>query len=57
MLIIQKVEYSKNPVLINEAFLISVTVCEQTATWNDVKAETCGNLKNINWLKVKLKDF
>ncbi|KZL93566.1 hypothetical protein [Clostridium magnum] len=57
MLIISNVEYSKNPVKVNEAFLISVTIVEQIALWSDAKGTTWGTIKNTTWQQVKLKYF
>lgn len=49
MLNIQSVEYSKNPVLIGEAFLMQVTVSEVLGTWNDIVAKTWTNVSNADW--------
>lgn len=57
MLIINKIEYSKAPVKTNEAFLISITITEETATWNDVKANIWSTFKSLTWDKVKRKIF
>ena len=57
MLIIKDVQYSKNPVKINEAFLFQVTVIEEIALWSDLRAKTWGATKANTWDKVKLKYF
>lgn len=57
MIKINTVEYSKNPVKTNEAFLISITAMEEMATWNDVKAKTWSEIKSVTWDKVKRKIF
>lgn len=57
MLIITNVTYSKNPVLINEAFLISVTIEEQIGTWNDSSTQTWDIMNQNTWLEVELKDY
>lgn len=57
MIKINTVEYSKNPVKTNEAFLISIAAMEEMATWNDVKAKTWSEIKPVTWDKVKRKIF
>ncbi len=57
MLIIKDVQYSKNHVKINEAFLFQVTVIEEIALWSDLSAKTWGTIKANTWDKVKLKYF
>ncbi len=57
MLIIKDVQYSKNPIKINEAFLFQVTVIEEIALWSDLRAKTWGTIKANTWDKVKLKYF
>jgi hypothetical protein len=55
---IDSVQFSKQPVAVSEAFLISIEVSEVKATWGDVKAKTWGEIKSAgNWEKVKDKYF
>lgn len=55
MLVINAVEYSKNPVSVNQAFLIKVTVEEVFGTWNDIKTKTWANVEPANWQDLNLK--
>ena len=57
MLEITSVNLSKDPVKISETFIISISITEITALWNDTKNKTWSNLKGATWQKVKLKDF
>lgn len=57
MLIIQNVEYSKNPVEINEAFLFKLEVIEVLAIWNDLQSKTWNDVQGITWENMKLKYF
>lgn len=58
MLIIKTVEYSKNPVAISEAFIISMTIEEIIAMWSDLNVKTWGEIKQASsWENVKLKYF
>ncbi len=57
MLIISNIEFSKNPVKVNEAFLFSVVVIEEIAVWSDLTSETWGTIQANTWEKIKLKYF
>lgn len=57
MLVIQNIEYSNNPVEINEAFLFKLEVIEVLAVWNDLQSKTWNNVQGITWEKMKLKYF
>ncbi|QZY56719.1 hypothetical protein [Crassaminicella profunda] len=55
MLMIQNVEFSKNPVNSNEALIIKVDIKEITVTWGELKAATWNNLLSMTWQDVKYK--
>lgn len=55
MLVIQNVEYSKNPVNTSEAFIIKVEVKEITVKWIDFKAASWSNLLGMTWQDAKNK--
>lgn len=57
MIEINKIEYSKNPTKTGETFLISVSVTETYATWNDLKSKALNVIKSLSWGKVKRKIF
>jgi hypothetical protein len=57
MIVIQLIEYSKNPVNISEVFLIKVTVTEVFATWDDVALKTWNDISQKTWDNVFLKNF
>ena len=57
MIIIQQIEYSKNPVSISEAFLFYTTLIEVLAIWSDPKIKSWNDIKATSWQNVKLKYF
>lgn len=57
MLVIDSIQYSKNPVKVGEAFLISVSISEEVGTWNDTVNKTWGNIGSNTWNQVNTKYF
>ncbi len=57
MIVIEKVELSKNPVEIQEPFLLKITCKEELATWSDTASKKWGELQNHTWDDVYRKMF
>jgi hypothetical protein len=57
VIVITKVEYSKNPVSTGETFLLYVTLVEVFAIWNDTLAKTWDDMKIRTWDNLRRKIF
>lgn len=57
MIIIEKVEFSKNPVETQEPFLLKITCREEFAPWGDLLSENWGDLQKHTWDGVYRKTF